>query len=86
MEKKINWDELGWMDENKAEDFLSKQYWSIPDEWMDPQFRMKVLWDSRAVAVDAHINWWKQAYSDRLWWDKNAASVWYQRNIDWQWF
>lgn len=84
-ENTINWEELKWMKENQAEEYLIREYWSLPDEWMDQQFRIDTLWGSWSVIVDSHMNWWVQAYTNPLWSENNAASTWYRRNIDWQW-
>ncbi len=77
--KKINWDQIRGMRKSDAEEFMLKNWGSIPDKWNDPLFREKIT--SRSADIEAHMNFGEQAYGapERL--GDEAQGVWWQRNI-----
>jgi len=84
MTEEFDWSLLSGMNEDKAEDYMMKNWGEIPQEWNDPLFRDSVTGVNGQAELSAHMNFGTQAYGSEKKLGDDAAGVWERRNIDGQ--
>ncbi len=79
--KEAHWSELKGMSENKAEEYMMREWGRIPPEWLDPIFRDEILGMIGASELSAHMNWGEQAYGGDSRLGSDARRIWFERNF-----